>query len=246
MPPDGLRDDVAQAERDCVDLIAALARPGPLLAYAVTVRFAPTSTPAQLAMAGACCRATRRCTCRRTWPRTAPSALGGRSCFPRAQLPRRLPQPRPACNRARCWRTASGSTPPTARCWPTAGRRSPIAPAPTCSWAAACSTGRGAAGRGRGGHAGQRCGRRHQPVDAAHDGRRLQGAGAAGPAPDGVEGAVQRHARRGARAAPGARDRHASSPARWPTSRSGTGPWGRWRSTATAGCVTCTNACSPG
>ena len=54
--PDFLRDDVAQAERDCVDLIDRWhghAR----CSYAVTVRFAPTSTPAQLAMAGALCRA---------------------------------------------------------------------------------------------------------------------------------------------------------------------------------------------
>ncbi|WP_128000866.1 guanine deaminase [Piscinibacter defluvii] len=54
--PDGLRDDVAGAERDCLDLIArwhGKAR----LAYAVTVRFAPTSTTAQLAMAGALCSA---------------------------------------------------------------------------------------------------------------------------------------------------------------------------------------------
>jgi len=54
--PDGLRDDVAQAEADSVDLISRFhgrAR----LAYAVTVRFAPTSTPEQLAMAGALCRA---------------------------------------------------------------------------------------------------------------------------------------------------------------------------------------------
>jgi guanine deaminase len=50
--PDGLRDDVAQAERDCVDLIARWHGRG-RLAYAVTPRFAPTSTPAQLAMAGA-------------------------------------------------------------------------------------------------------------------------------------------------------------------------------------------------
>ena len=53
--PDGLRDDVEQARRDCEDLIARYhgqAR----LGYAVTVRFAPTSTPAQLAMAGDLCR----------------------------------------------------------------------------------------------------------------------------------------------------------------------------------------------
>lgn len=54
--PDGLRDDVAQAERDCVDLIQRWHGTG-RLAYAVTVRFAPTSTPEQLAMAGALCRA---------------------------------------------------------------------------------------------------------------------------------------------------------------------------------------------
>ncbi|MBV8124458.1 MAG: guanine deaminase, partial [Paucibacter sp.] len=54
--PEGLRDDVAQAERDCVDLIDRFHGRG-RLAYAVTVRFAPTSTPAQLAMAGALCRA---------------------------------------------------------------------------------------------------------------------------------------------------------------------------------------------
>ena len=54
--PDGLRDDVAQAERDCVDLISRW-HGVDRLAYAVTVRFAPTSTPEQLAMAGALCAA---------------------------------------------------------------------------------------------------------------------------------------------------------------------------------------------
>lgn len=54
--PDGLRDDVAQAERDCLDLIARH-HGRERLSYAVTVRFAPTSTPEQLAMAGALCRA---------------------------------------------------------------------------------------------------------------------------------------------------------------------------------------------
>ena len=54
--PDGLRDDVDQAERDCADLIAKW-HGKHRLAYAVTVRFAPTSSPAQLAMAGALCSA---------------------------------------------------------------------------------------------------------------------------------------------------------------------------------------------
>ena len=54
--PDGLRDDVAQAERDSIDLIDRW-HGRDRLAYAVTVRFAPSSTPAQLAMAGALCAA---------------------------------------------------------------------------------------------------------------------------------------------------------------------------------------------
>ena len=54
--PEGLRDDVAQAERDCIDLIQRWHGRG-RNSYSVTVRFAPTSTPAQLAMAGALCRA---------------------------------------------------------------------------------------------------------------------------------------------------------------------------------------------
>ena len=49
--PPALCDDVAGAERDCEDLIARWHGQG-RNAYAVTVRFAVTSTPAQLAMAG--------------------------------------------------------------------------------------------------------------------------------------------------------------------------------------------------
>jgi guanine deaminase len=54
--PEGLRDNVAEAERDCLDLIERW-HGVDRLAYAVTVRFAPTSSPEQLAMAGALCRA---------------------------------------------------------------------------------------------------------------------------------------------------------------------------------------------
>lgn len=54
--PDGLRDDVHQAERDCIDLISRWHGRG-RNAYAVTVRFAPTSSPEQLAMAGGLCAA---------------------------------------------------------------------------------------------------------------------------------------------------------------------------------------------
>jgi len=54
--PDGLRDDVVQARHDCIDLIQRWHKVD-RLAYAVTVRFAPTSTPEQLAMAGELCAA---------------------------------------------------------------------------------------------------------------------------------------------------------------------------------------------
>jgi len=57
--PDGLRDDphdASRAERECIDLIERWHGRG-RAAYAVTVRFAPTSSREQLAMAGALCRA---------------------------------------------------------------------------------------------------------------------------------------------------------------------------------------------
>jgi guanine deaminase len=54
--PDFLRDDAHSAERDCVDLIQRWHGRG-RLAYAVTPRFAATSTPAQLDMAGKLLRA---------------------------------------------------------------------------------------------------------------------------------------------------------------------------------------------
>jgi guanine deaminase len=50
--PDYLRDDVRQAERDCVDLLQRW-HGRDRLAYALTVRFAPTSTSAQMQMAAA-------------------------------------------------------------------------------------------------------------------------------------------------------------------------------------------------
>ena len=53
-PPE-LCDDVVAAERDCENLIQRWHGQG-RNAYAVTVRFAVTSTPEQLAMAGALCR----------------------------------------------------------------------------------------------------------------------------------------------------------------------------------------------
>jgi guanine deaminase len=53
--PPGLCDDVEGARRDCADLIQRWHSQG-RNAYAVTVRFAVTSTPAQLLMAGQLCQ----------------------------------------------------------------------------------------------------------------------------------------------------------------------------------------------
>lgn len=55
--PDGLRDDVVSARADCLTQIERWHGQG-RLAYALTVRFAPTSTPAQLTMAGELLRTT--------------------------------------------------------------------------------------------------------------------------------------------------------------------------------------------
>ncbi len=52
--PPALCDDVVGAERDCRELIARW-HGRERLSYAVTVRFAPSSSPAQLAMAGRLC-----------------------------------------------------------------------------------------------------------------------------------------------------------------------------------------------
>ena len=54
--PADVLDDVATAEREMEALIARWHGRG-RLAYAVTVRFAPTSSPEQLALAGQLCRA---------------------------------------------------------------------------------------------------------------------------------------------------------------------------------------------
>ncbi len=139
--PDGLRDDVVQAERDCRDLIERW-HGVDRLAYAVTVRFAPTSTPEQLAMAGRLCRedpslymqthvAENRAEVR--WVRELfPEARSYLDVYARAGL-LHSPQRAGARHLARRRR-------PPALCM-TPARRSRTARRPTCSSAAACSTG---------------------------------------------------------------------------------------------------------
>ncbi|XVN16522.1 guanine deaminase [Pseudomonas corrugata] len=55
------------------------------LHYAVTPRFAPTSTPEQLALAGQLLGSTRTCTCRPTSVKTCRKCNGSRRCFPSAR-----------------------------------------------------------------------------------------------------------------------------------------------------------------
>jgi hypothetical protein len=227
--PDGLRDDVAQAERDCVDLIQRwhgrgrcwLRGDGALRA---------TSTPEQLAMAGAAVPSRPHAlymqthvaenrdevrwvaSCSPTRAATSTSTTAHGLLHPRAVLAHGI------------WLDAHDR----ALLHDTGAQIAFCPSSATCSWAAACSTGRRGRDRGRGARQrGQRRGRRHQPVDAAHAGRRLQGAGAARHAPDGLGAAARGHARRGPGAGPGARDRHLGR-ARWPTWCSGTGRTARW------------------
>ena len=94
--PDGLRDDVAGAERDCIDLIQRWHGRG-RNAYAVTVRFAPTSTPEQLAMAGALCRADPTLYMQTHVAENRDEVRWVARAVPAgAQLPRRLRRRRPA------------------------------------------------------------------------------------------------------------------------------------------------------
>ena len=115
--PDVLRDDVTQAERDCIDLIDRW-HGRERLSYAVTVRFAPTSTPEQLAMAGALVQGRPEpvhADPRGREPRRG--EMGGRAVSARRAATSTSMRAPACCIRAACWRTASGSTMPTApRC----------------------------------------------------------------------------------------------------------------------------------
>ena len=88
--PDGLCDDVVQAEHDdCVDLIAQW-HGKQRQAFAVTVRLPVTSTPEQLAMAGALCASHAGTYMQTHVAEPRRSAMGERVVPHRAQLPRRV------------------------------------------------------------------------------------------------------------------------------------------------------------
>jgi cytosine/adenosine deaminase-related metal-dependent hydrolase len=77
--PDGVRDDT---EQSLIDTEALIQRWHGVdrLGYAITPRFAPTSTPAQLRGAGSWRRATPMCGSSRMWPRTWMKSAGRASC----------------------------------------------------------------------------------------------------------------------------------------------------------------------
>jgi guanine deaminase len=225
--PDGLRDDVVQAEADCTRTDPALARPRPAgLRGDGALR--GTSTPRTLAMAGRLCVAHDGLYMQTHVAENTDEVRWVGRAVPRgAQLPRRLRPPRPA---EPALVLAHGIWLDDHRpraCCASAARRSPSARAATCSWAAGCSTGRPRRDSRGPGVDGQRRGRRHQPVDAAHAGRWLQGAGAARLAPSAWT--ALHAATLGAAQALGldAEIGHLGA-GPWPTWRCGTGQPGRW------------------
>ena len=134
-------------------------------------------------------------------------ALGRASCFPKRAATSTSTRAPACCTRAACSRTASGSTTPTAPRCATAGAQIAHSPSSNLFLGSGLFDWRAAERGRRGRQPGHRCRRRHQPVDAAHAGRRLQGAGAGRPAADRLEGAARRDARRGRGAGAGRRDR---------------------------------------
>jgi guanine deaminase len=82
--PEGLRDDVLQAQADCRALIKRWHDVG-RLAYAVTVRFAPTSSPEQLAMAGRLCAEHPGLYLQTHWAETQAECAWVRALFPTAR-----------------------------------------------------------------------------------------------------------------------------------------------------------------
>ncbi len=139
--PDGLRDDVEIAERDCRELVARWHGAG-RLAYAVTVRFAPTSTPdAARRWRAACCATIPGLYMQTHVAENRDEVRWVAELFPDARSYLDVYAAHGLLARAACSRTASGSTTPTAPRWPPPVRRSPTARRRTCSSAAACSTG---------------------------------------------------------------------------------------------------------
>jgi hypothetical protein len=165
--PDFLRDRTA-GMRDSEELIKRWHKQGRAL-YAITPRFAPTSTEAQLAPPANWRAPIRTPSSRPTSRKTRTKcSLGGRAVPAAPQLPGRVRPLRPDAP-ARHVRPLHLARRRRLRAH---GRnrlgRSRTARPRTCSWAAACSTSRGRQGR-RAALAGHRRGRRHLVLDVAND-----------------------------------------------------------------------------
>ena len=246
--PDGLRDDVDAGRARLPRADRALARPRPPRLRGDGALRADQHARAAGDGRRAVRAPTRASTCRPTWPRTATRCAGCASCSPRraaTSTSTRRAGLLQRAQRAGARHLARRRRP--RRCCARAGAQIAHSPSSNLFLGSGLFDWRAARGGRRGGQPGQRRRRRHQPVDAAHDGRRLQGAGAGRPAADGLEGAARGHARRGARrSALGARDRPLEAGRAGRRVRLGLGrrPGGRraaWRWLAA-----CTSASSPG
>ena len=204
--PDGLRDDVVTAEREMEALIAkwhGRAR----LAYAVTVRFAPTSTPEQLALAGRLCRADPSLYMQTHLAENRAEVRWVHELFPEARSYLDVYAGVGLLHAKSVF--AHGIWLDDADRDAIAERRradralAVVEPLPRQRPLRLARRGGGGCER----EPGERRRRWHEPVDAAQHGRRLQDPGARRRAPHRVEGAARGDARRGGRARPRRRDR---------------------------------------
>ena len=196
-------DDVDGAERDCHELIERWHGRG-RLAYAVTPRFAPTSSDAQLAMAGRLLPSREGLYMQTHVAENPDEVRWVAELFPDARSYLDVYERHGLLNARSV--LAHGIWLDDADRGAAAGARRADRLLPQFEPVPGqrpVRLGRGR-GRRRGHQPGLRRRRRHQPVDAAHDGRRLQGAGAGRHQAQRLGAAACGHARRGAGAGPGA------------------------------------------
>ena len=138
--PEFLRDTAESGARDSADLISRWHGKN-RLSYAITPRFAPTSSEAQLQACGELAKAYPDAFIQTHVAENRDEVKWVAELFPQARSYLDIYDHTTACcARARCTATPSTSTRTTASGWPTAARRWRTAPPPTCSWAAASMT----------------------------------------------------------------------------------------------------------
>jgi guanine deaminase len=137
--PDFLRDTAESGARESADLISKWHNVD-RLAYAITPRFAPTSTEAQLEACGELAKAHSDVFIQTHVAENRDEVKWVAELFPDARSYLDVYDRYNLCARARSTATRSTSTRMTAAVWPTAARPWRTAPRRTCSWAAASTT----------------------------------------------------------------------------------------------------------